>query len=104
MTFDEIKQLAIILLQNYETAWQENTALRLILQTYPMPDGSKGIPQWKEITKDWIEHGQSVARSKFSPLYERIHNARQESDLLELLRASGRRSVGIATSEIAGWP
>lgn len=86
MTFGEIKQLALSLLQNYEVAWQENAALRLILETYPMPDGSKGIPQWKEIAKDWVEHGRSVARSRFSPLYERIQNAQQESDLLELLR------------------
>jgi hypothetical protein len=45
MTFDEIKRLAAFLLQNYETVWQENAALRTILETYPMPDGTTGIPQ-----------------------------------------------------------
>lgn len=86
MEFDEIKRLALLLLNNYETAWQENAALRLILETYPMPDGSKGIPRWEEIVKDWIEHGRSLAHDRFVPLYERIQSARQESDLLELLR------------------
>ena len=86
MDFDDLKNLAISLLQNYETAWQQNAALRLLLETYPRPDGSKGIPQWEEITKDWVEQGQSRAHERFAPLYERIQRAQQESDLQVLLR------------------
>jgi hypothetical protein len=43
MHFDQIKQLALALLHQYKHAWQENEALRTILETYPMPDGTRGI-------------------------------------------------------------
>lgn len=86
MTFDDLKTIATFFLQNYEAAWAENTALRLLLESYPMPDGKKGIPHWEEIVKDWIEWGRSHAHDRFAPLYERIQSAQQESDVLELLR------------------
>lgn len=86
MNFDDLKRLAISLLQNYETAWQENAALKTLLQNYPMPDGSKGVPLWQEIFEDWLEQGRSRAHERFAPLFEQIQSARQESDLLELLR------------------
>lgn len=49
MDINELKELALLLLSNYEAAWSENAALHVILDTYPMPDGSKGIPSWREI-------------------------------------------------------
>jgi hypothetical protein len=77
-----------MLLQNYETAWQENAALHTFLNNYPMPDGSKGITGWQEVVQSWVKdpEGQAVARAKFAALYDQIRSAQQESDLLELLR------------------
>lgn len=88
MTFDEVKSLAIFLLKQYETAWQENEALETILKNYPMPDGTKGIPGWEEVRDFWVKdtEARSVAQKKFAALYDQILSARQESDLLELLR------------------
>jgi hypothetical protein len=88
MTFDEIKTLAIFLLKQYETAWQENAALHTILTNYPMPDGTRGIPGWQDVLQSWLAdaEGQSRAHERFAVLYDQIRSARQESDLLELLR------------------
>ena len=93
MQFDEVKKLAIFLLQNYETAWQENAALHVLLENYPMPDGSKGVPRWKEIVDAWTSDGEGQARAheRFAPLYERIQSARQESEVSELLAEILRR-------------
>jgi hypothetical protein len=88
MTFDELKKFTISLLENYEIAWQANTALEVILQTYPMPDGTKGIPDWQELRDSWLNDPecQSRAHDRFAALYERIRSAPQESDLVKLLR------------------
>jgi hypothetical protein len=88
MTFDDLKKLTISLLENYETAWQQNAALETILETYPMPDGTKGIPDWQKIRDSLLKdpEGRSRAHDRFAPLYERIRSAPQESDLVELLR------------------
>jgi hypothetical protein len=88
MHFDEVKKLALLLLKNYETAWQENAALETILKNYPMPDGTKGIPGWQELRDSWVNdpEGRSLAHKRFAALYDQIESARQESDLLELLR------------------
>ena len=88
MTFDEIKKLAILLLKNYETAWQENAALHTFLNNCPMPDGSRGIAGWQEVVQSWLAdpEGQARAHARFVALYEQIQSAQQESDLIELLR------------------
>ena len=88
MTFDEIKRLAAFLLQNYETAWQENAALRTILETYPMPDGTTGIPEWQETLAGWLsdDEAKSRAHARFAPLFAQIAASLDESEVLELLR------------------
>jgi hypothetical protein len=88
MNFDQIRQLALALLQQYEHAWQENEALRTILETYPMPDGTRGIPQWRETLADWLSHDEAKVRAhaRFAPLFESIAAAQEEAEVLELLR------------------
>jgi hypothetical protein len=88
MTFDDLKKLTISLLENYETAWQQNAALETILENYPMPDGTKGIPQWQELRDFWMNDPEcrSRAHERFAALYDQIRSAPQESDLRELLR------------------
>jgi hypothetical protein len=88
MDINELKELALLLLSNYEAAWSENAALHVILDTYPMPDGSKGIPDWREVRDEWVSDPEAKARVAdiFSPLRERIRESISESELLELLR------------------
>jgi|SRR5215475_3472426 len=88
MTFDEIKKLALSLLQNYENAWSRNAALEAMLDSVPMVDGTKGIPEWRKILEKNVAHPEAVRniRAKFQPLYDKIQHAQQDSDLLELLK------------------
>ena len=87
MNFDQLKQLALSLLQ-HERAWQENEALRTILEAYGMPDGTRGIPRWRETLSDWLSHDEAKDRAheRFAPLFESIAAAQEESEVLELLR------------------
>src|SRR5664280_1521868 len=87
MDINELKELALLLLSNYEAAWSENAALHVILDTYPMPDGSRGIPSWREIRDDWMSDPEAKARvgDRFSQLREQIRESLLESELLELL-------------------
>jgi hypothetical protein len=88
MTFDEIKKLATLLLHNYETAWQENSALRAIIKAHTMPDGTKGIPRWEETLAEFLSDPDAKARVHpgFAPLYARIAASQDQSEVLELLR------------------
>ena len=88
MTFEGLKKLATDFLLNYKEAWRRNTALETLLKNYPMPDGTKGIPRWKEITDYWLSDtaARSVADERFAPFFHQITSAQQESDLLDLLR------------------
>jgi hypothetical protein len=88
MEIVELKELALFILSNYETAWSENAALHVILDAYPMPDGSKGIPGWREIRNDWMADSEAKSRvaERFSQLRERIRESLLESEVLELLR------------------
>lgn len=88
MQFYEVKKLALALLRTYEKAWQENWALRIFLDNYTMPDGTKGVPGWRDVVSSWTSdpEGQAFVRTKFAALYERVQSAQQDSDLLELLR------------------
>jgi hypothetical protein len=86
MNFDDLKRLALWILANYETAWSENAALRVILDTYPMPDGSKGIPRWQEFRDEWLAQGQSQVSSRFEQLRREIASAQDDSELVALLR------------------
>jgi hypothetical protein len=88
MNFDQLQQVALSLLRQYEHAWQENEALRTILETYRMPDGTRGIPQWREALVEWLSHDEAKARAheKFAPLFGKITAAQEESEVLDLLR------------------
>jgi hypothetical protein len=87
MRFDDLKQLAALLLKNYERAWYENAALRVILETYPMPDGTKGIPDWKRLLDSWLstQTTQGQADPRFAELTAQIEQSQRESEVLELL-------------------
>jgi hypothetical protein len=88
MTFEQVKRLAIGLLKNYETAWKENAALKAMLRSVPMVDGTKGIPEWEQNLERYLanEEANKSVHEKFAPIYDRIERTQQDSDLLELLR------------------
>jgi hypothetical protein len=82
------RDIFISLLRNYETAWQRDAAFEALLDYYPMPDGTRGIPRWREILESWIAspEGSAAAHDKFEPLYKRIEDALEDSELEVLLR------------------
>lgn len=87
MKFDELKQVATFLLKNYELAWQRNAAMVTLLENYPMPDGTKGIPQWRTTLESWLSDpaGKALAHERFAPLFRRLAAAERESTIRELL-------------------
>ncbi len=88
MPLDDLKKLADALLGLYERAWEENAALRLIIESVTMPDGTKGIPGYEEKIEEWLANAEvrEVTRQKFAPLSARIQLVQKESEVLELLR------------------
>lgn len=84
MTFEDAKRIAIFLLKNYETAWKENAALRSMLRSVPMVDGTKGIPAWEQTLERHLSNEQvnEIARKRFAPIYDLIEHAQQDSGLV----------------------
>ena len=85
---DYLKQLAIALLQKYEQTLMENACLRAIIETESMPDGTKGISDYREKLEKMLAGPElrKIVDDKFAPLYAKIERAQQESEVLELLR------------------
>ena len=88
MALDDLKKFTIFLLRQYQIAWQENTALRSMLASVPMDDGTKGIPQWEQILAEYLSEEQAIklVAERFAPLYAGIERLQQESEFAELLR------------------
>jgi len=88
MEIANLRQIALHILSNYQSAWAENLALGVILDTYPMPDGTKGIPRWREIRDKWVNdsESQSLIQERFSEIRTRLSESLSESEILELLK------------------
>ena len=88
MALDDLKNLLYGLLREQERLWEENVALRMIVEGVTMHDGTKGIPGYQAKIDEWLTDPQvrEVTRQKFAPLYEKIEHVRLESELQELLR------------------
>jgi len=51
MLVDAMRKLAISLLRNYQAAWLQHAAIETLLDNYPMPHHTNGVPKWREIVK-----------------------------------------------------
>jgi hypothetical protein len=95
MSEEELKKLAFKLLECYQIAWCENAALHTILENYPMPDGTRGIPGWQDLLKDWTSDPEGATRvsERFSQLLRQVLSGHQDWEtllLLEKLPQSGK--------------
>jgi hypothetical protein len=88
MLIDSMRKLAISILKNYRSAWLLHAALETFLDNYPMPDGTKGIPEWRQIVKEWTAdpEGQARADERFAPLFAQIQSAQTESEVADILK------------------
>lgn len=88
MALNDLKKFAVFILRRYQAAWQENIALRAILKSVPMTDGSVGIPGWELALAMHLSDKEALraANASFAPLYEKIQLLQRESDLGKLLK------------------
>jgi len=70
MSITQFKILVVFFLVQHKSAWKENGALRSMLASVPMSDGTKGIPQREQTLAEYLadKEMEAAAQQRFAPM------------------------------------